>query len=28
MVGGTRWYVKVYFLEEPEGTAVFVSIHQ
>jgi hypothetical protein len=27
MVGGTRWYVKVYFLEEPEGTAVFVSIH-
>jgi hypothetical protein len=27
-VEGTRWYVKAYFLEEPEGTAVFISIHR
>jgi hypothetical protein len=27
-VQGTRWYVKVYFLEEPEGTAVFISVHR
>ena len=25
---GTRWYVKAYFLEQPEGTAVFISIHR
>ena len=27
-VEGTRWYVKAHFLEEPEGTAVFISIHR
>jgi hypothetical protein len=27
-VEGIRWYVKVYFLEELEGTAVFISIHR
>lgn len=27
-VHGIRWYVKAYFLEEPEGTAVFISIHR
>jgi hypothetical protein len=28
IVDGTRWYVKAHFLEEPEGTAVFISIHR
>jgi hypothetical protein len=27
-VEGIRWYVKAYFLEEPEGIAVFISIHR
>ena len=27
-VEGTRWYVKAYFLEEPDKTAVFISIHR
>jgi len=27
-VEGARWYVKAYFLEKPEGTAVFISIHR
>jgi hypothetical protein len=27
-VEGTRWYAKAYFLEVPEGTAVFISIHR
>lgn len=24
----TRWYVKAYFLDTPEGIAVFISIHR
>jgi hypothetical protein len=28
IVDGTRWYVKAYFLEEPAGTAVFISVHR
>jgi hypothetical protein len=27
-IAGVRWYVKAYFLEEPEGTAVFISVHR
>jgi len=28
IVDGTSWYVKAYFLEEPAGTAVFISVHR
>jgi len=28
VVERTRWYVKVYFLDEPTGTAVFISVHR
>ena len=28
LVGKERWYVKVYFLEEPISTAVFISVHR
>ena len=27
-IAGERWYVKAYFLEQPHGTAVFVSVHK
>jgi hypothetical protein len=26
-VGGRRWYVKAYFLEQPDRVAVFISVH-
>ncbi|HSG07355.1 MAG TPA: hypothetical protein VLA36_03290 [Longimicrobiales bacterium] len=27
VLGRQRWYVKVYFLDQPSDTAVFVSVH-
>ena len=28
VVSGQRWYVKAYFLAEPNGTAAFISVHR
>jgi hypothetical protein len=28
IIDGARWYVKVYFLEKPTRTAVFISVHK
>ena len=27
-VKGQRWYIKAYFLDGPEGTATFISVHK
>jgi len=27
-VKGERWYIKVYFIDEAEGTATFISVHR
>jgi len=26
--GGATWYIKVYFVADADGTAVFLSVHQ
>jgi len=28
VVERTRWYVRAYFLDEPSGSAVFISVHR